>query len=408
MLLACMKKILVGIALGSLSVGAGPTGTETENPFALAGKAARQSPSSSVNYLLPQLELRRLRSVYLTPATAAAYWQALATYASLADETDSAAYYWQRFLGRSGVSTPQAGSVPALPRAEPAILAQTRLRQVVMFNEEHTQPRGRWLVASLLPALYRQGFRYLAIEALAPRDSAGLRRRGYPVAGSGFYTNEPHFGNLLRAARQIGFRLVAYESEMADREQGQARNLLAATIARQPDARVLVLAGHAHISEAGALGGRSMAQWVRQLAHIDPLTIDQTQAATDGLRSWQRLPAGAYLVGSKNIANRSITSDLYVFNHLRLTNTGNGFGQPIARAVSLRIPADSLRVGQAHQLLVYWLTEMQAHADAEPVLVCCLGPGKATSRTALLPGRYAVVVRDARGQRRWQRVLQVP
>ena len=76
-----MKKILAGIALGSLLVGAGPTGPETENPFALAGKAARQSPTGSVNYLLPQLELRRLRSVYLTPATAGVYWQALATYA---------------------------------------------------------------------------------------------------------------------------------------------------------------------------------------------------------------------------------------------------------------------------------------------------------------------------------------
>ncbi len=403
-----MKKILAGIALGSLLVGAGPTGPETENPFALAGKAARQSPTGSVNYLLPQLELRRLRSIYLTPATAGVYWQAMATYASLADETDSAAYYWQRFLGRSGTFPPQAGKTPTLPLAEPAILAQTRFRQVVMFNEEHTQPRGRWLVGSLLPALYRQGFRYLAIEALAPSDSAGLRRRGYPVVGSGFYTNEPHFGNLLRAARHLGFRLVAYESEITDREQGQARNLLAATIARQPDARVLVLAGHAHISETGALGGRSMAQWVRQLSHIDPLTIDQTQAATDGLRSWQRLPAGAYLTGPKNIANRCITSDLYVFNHLRLTNTGNGFGQPRARSVSLRVPADSLRVGQAHQLLVYWLAEMQAHADAEPVLVRCLGAGKATSRATLLPGRYAVVLRDARGQRRWQRVLQVP
>ena len=110
----------------------------------------------------------------------------------------------------------------------------------------------------------------------------------------------------------------------------------------------LVLAGHAHISETGALGGRSMAQWVRQLSHIDPLTTDQTQAATDGLQSWQRLPAGAYLAGPKNIANRSITSDLYVFNHLRLTNAGNGFGQPRARSVLLRVPADSLRVGQAH------------------------------------------------------------
>ncbi|RZJ93734.1 MAG: hypothetical protein EOO60_04655 [Hymenobacter sp.] len=402
-----MKKLLAGIALSSLLIGTGSASPEPENPFTLAEKAARQNPTGSVNYLLPQLELRRLRSIYLTPATSGMYWQAMATYASFADETDSAAYYWQRFLGRSSVSAHPAAKAPNLPVAGPAILAQTRLRQVVMFNEEHTQPRGRWLVGSLLPALYQQGFRYLAIEALAPTDSAGLRRRGYPVVGSGFYTNEPHFGNLIRAAHRLGFRLVAYESEATDREQGQARNLLAATIARHPSARVLVLAGHGHISETGALGGLSMAQWVRKLSHIDPLTIDQTQAVTDGLPSWQQLPPGAYLATPKSIANRSITSDLYVFNHLRLTNAGNGFGQPHARFVSLRVPVDSLQTGRAHQLLVYWLAEKQAHLDAEPVLVCCLGAGKSASRAALLPGRYAVVVRDALGQRRWQHALQV-
>lgn len=104
-----MKKTVVGILLGSSLVGAGPTSSETENPFALAGKAARQSPNGPVNYLLPQLELRRFRSVYLSLSTAGVYWQAMATYASLADETDSAAYYWQRFLGRSGTSKSQRG-----------------------------------------------------------------------------------------------------------------------------------------------------------------------------------------------------------------------------------------------------------------------------------------------------------
>ena len=83
-----MKKILAVIVLGSALTGAGPTDSAAENPFAIAGKAARQSPGGSVNYLLPQLELRRLQPVYLTPATAGVYWQALATYAALADETD--------------------------------------------------------------------------------------------------------------------------------------------------------------------------------------------------------------------------------------------------------------------------------------------------------------------------------
>lgn len=401
------KKTLAGIALISLLLGAGPARPKLESPFVLASKAARQSLNGPFNYLLPQLELRRLRSSYLNPSMAGIYWQALATYASLADETDSAAFYWQRFLGHDANSRPTTDKVPVLPVAGPAILAQTRRHQVVLFNEEHTQPRGRWLVGSLLPALYQQGFRYLALEALDPTDSAGLRYRGYPVVGTGFYTNEPHFGNLIRTARQLGFRLVAYESEATDREQGQARNLLSATIASHPNARVLVLAGHAHISEAGAMGGLSMAQWLQKLSHIDPLTIDQTQAATGSPPSWQQLPDGAYLVAPTSLSNREITSDLYVFNHLRLTDAGNSFGHPSAHQVMLQVPLDSLQAGQPHQLLVYWFAEKQAHLDAEPVLVRCLRAGEVPNRIFLLPGHYIVVLRNSLGQRRWQRILQV-
>lgn len=405
-----MSRQLVGwLVLAGTLLGAQAAEPVPENPFILAGKAAQPSLDAPFNYVLPQLALRRLRATYRRSALASAYWQATATFASLADETDSVAYYWGRAEGLPEVPTLSLEPAPSsfLPAAGPAILAHTRHQQLVLFNEEHTQPRGRWLVGRLLPALYQQGFRYLAIEALNPADSAGLRQRGYPLTTSGYYTNEPHFGNLLRQARHLGFRLVAYESEAADREQGQARNLLAATLARQPTARVVVLAGHGHINEAGISSSPSMAQWLRKLSGLNPLTIDQTQAATGGPPAWQRLPAGAYLVSPQYLTTRSLTSDLYVFNHLSLTEVGNGFGQSTARAVTLRLPADSLRSGPAWQLLVYQQAEWPRYRTAEPVVVRCLWSRPRQCRLVLLPGRYIVVVRDAFGRRQWQHTLHL-
>ena len=397
-----MKVQLAGWLLGAALLGAAWTAPEPENPFVLAGKAARVGPAGSLNYLLPLLELRRQRPAYLPGAAGGPYWQALATYAAMAGELDSAAYYWQQQPGYAAPA-PAPAPVVAPVAAEAAILAQTRQRQVVMFNEEHTQPRGRWLVGRLLPALYQQGFRYLALEALDAADSASLRQRGYPVAASGFYTNEPHFGNLMRRARQLGFHLVAYDAMSDDRERDEARNLLAATLGSYPQARVVVLAGHGHINESST--APTMATWVRKLSGIDPLTIEQTQAAAARPARWPQLPAGAYLVPPTALVNRALTCDLYVVNKLAVSMLGNGFGDPAARLTRVVLPADSLRPPQV--LLVYWQREKQAEPGAVPVAVHCLRPGQAEVRLPLLPGTYVAELRDAPGRQGWQKTFSV-
>lgn len=391
---------LIGCLLGVGVLASAMRRGEPENPFNLAGTSARVGPAGSFNYLLPLLELRRQRSIYQGSPQAGYYWQALSTYAAMGSEPDSAARYWRQAAGATEPA-PLAAPVGAPVPAAVAILAQTRQQQVVMFNEEHTQPRGRWLVGSLLPALYRQGFRYLALEALEAADSAGLRQRGYPVVVSGFYTNEPHFGNLIRQARQLGFKLVAYDAMTADRERDEARNLVAATLGPHPQARVVVLAGHGHINEASS--AQAMAAWVHQLTGIDPLTIEQTQAAQASLGQWQYLPAGAYLVPAASIPARFLTCDLYVLNRLPLL-LGNSFGQP-TRPTRLALPADSLRPPQV--LLVYWQGEKRTQPGAEPVAVRCLRPGETSVGLSLLPGAYVAELRTAPGRRCWQQVFTV-
>lgn len=391
-----------------------PAGPEPENPYALAARTAGDGKTSPRNYLRPLVELRHLQPAY-TGDTAqwersGTYWQVLATYAALADEADSATVYWRRQSGY-GEQPVQPGASLATQPARAAILSQTKQRQVVMFNEEHTQPRGRWLVGSLLPALYQQGFRYLALEALNTDDSTGVRQRGYPVASSGFYTNEPHFGNLIRQARQLGFRVVGYDAMSSERERDQARNLLAVSVGTDPKARMVVLAGHSHISEQGEGRNKPMAQWLHELSGIDPLTIEQTQLVTAQLPGLRQLPAGAYVVPQARAAlpaGRAMSCDMFVFNNLQLVEAGNSFGQRTGRLTALVAPTDSLRPGQPHVLLVYQQREWLAQANAEPVAVRCLQPGQARARLRLLPGTYVVALRDAPGRRCWQQVLQVP
>lgn len=167
--------------------------------------------------------------------------------------------------------------------AQPALEAIPELAknvQLVFLNEAHNVPMTRTLTVQLLPALRQAGFTYLAMETLYAADT-GLQRRGYPIAASGFYTEEPISAELVRTALKLGFKLVPYEA-ISDatgdtREAEQARNIYAAVFKKDPKARLIVEAGYAHIQKSGAfLGGRTMAEHLFELSGIDGLSVEQT------------------------------------------------------------------------------------------------------------------------------------
>lgn len=151
--------------------------------------------------------------------------------------------------------------------------------RLVLINEAHHVARHRATTRSLLKPLHELGFRYFAFEALK-EDAKTLQRRGYPIASTGSYVNEPEFGALVRKALQLGYLPVAYEAvdarDVHARERGQAENL-AAVLEREPDAKILVHVGYQHIDESGLLfGARTMAQRLKEMTGIDPLTINQS------------------------------------------------------------------------------------------------------------------------------------
>jgi hypothetical protein len=176
----------------------------------------------------------------------------------------------------SPLSNPDYTARPALE----AIPELARNYRAVFFNEAHNIPLTRTLTVQLLGKLRAEGFNYFAAETLYQTDT-GLQARGYPIKGSGFYTEEPICAEMVRTALKLGFKVIAYEA-LSDatgdaREAEQARNIYRQVFKADPSARLVLDAGYAHIQESGVyLGGSSMAEHLHKLSGIDPLTVEQT------------------------------------------------------------------------------------------------------------------------------------
>lgn len=152
------------------------------------------------------------------------------------------------------------------------------------INEAHHSGLNRCFTKSLLLPLWKNGYRYLAIEAITMNDSV-INDRGFPLMTSGYYLPEPNLGNLVREAIKLGFTIVSYDQFFNTgnsdknnnlREEAQARNILKKTIAKDSIGKVLIYSGHDHhITES--LGGiKQMGWWLKELSKYDILTVDQT------------------------------------------------------------------------------------------------------------------------------------
>ena len=173
-----------------------------------------------------------------------------------------------------------------------AIAGMARDRRLVMVNEAHHDPHTRVLTLELLPRLRTMGYTYFAAEALDERDD-GLIKRGYPVNRSGSeYLREPLYGDIVREAIRLGYTIVPYDAEGStqEREAGQARNLYERVFAKDPQAKLFVHAGYAHIDKRpdrlGAI--KPMAMELAKLSGIEALSIDQTDIREESPRSEER------------------------------------------------------------------------------------------------------------------------
>lgn len=172
-----------------------------------------------------------------------------------------------------------------------AVAALADKNQVVMINEEHDTPMHRAFTTRLLPILYAKGFRYLAAETLGEKDPE-LAKRGYPTHSTGFYTSDPVFGEMLREAIRLGFKIVPYEHPgdkllecrnqgkdadicQNERERGQAQNLYDRILHVDPRAKILVHVGRGHNQQLKFETWAMMGWHFKDITGITPLSVNQ-------------------------------------------------------------------------------------------------------------------------------------
>jgi len=166
------------------------------------------------------------------------------------------------------------------------ITNQAKKEQIIIINEAHHKPLHRVFTKQLLPSLYEQGYRYLALEAFPNFDGymAMLDSLGYVEKGEWLtYLKEPQMADLIREAKKIGYELVAYErtNRGTNREEAQAKNIVDKVLTKDPKAKILIHCGYCHLLESEGEKAKNcgqtkwMAKYLQEFSGINPLTIDQ-------------------------------------------------------------------------------------------------------------------------------------
>ena len=96
---------------------------------------------------------------------------------------------------------------------------EAKKTHLVIWGEEHHLPQTRSLYEALLRLLWKQGYRYLAAETFD--DQVMNPEFKYPDYRSGFYTMDPVYASAVRRAKDLGYRLIAYETKEIDTTEGR-------------------------------------------------------------------------------------------------------------------------------------------------------------------------------------------
>lgn len=379
------------------------------SPIRLANDAFLSRPNG--DYLAPLSALAQSRHAPATandPSIDGMLWQMLQQYHAMAGNTDSVKHFQQLSPDQIHLPAPTAPAVTAPRRptapadtlvaveAVPEILRRAATARVVVLNEAPTQVRHRQLAAALLPGLYQQGFRYLALETL--EDSVASTLAPLPLK-AGLHTREATCANLIRTARKLGFTLVAYDTERGnpERELAQATNLHNALRA-DPQARVLVYGVSSSTTILRMKGGRKetkrMPQHLTELTGWPILTIDQARLGNEAGRGLAPTPTGTaqvvYQLRKGQRRSPLPDYDLVVRNNLDPGQLPLPYSDaPNAQPVSLDVRP--YRPGAAtgrRMVQLYLQSELAVREDISPIYTHELRPSEDALALRLVPGRY--------------------
>lgn len=288
--------------------------------------------------------------------------------------------------------------------------------KVVMINENHFNAYPRVFLKKLLEPLYKKGFTILAGETFS-NDS--LKEIKELKQGIGFYTSEPNFGEVVRTALNLGFKILPYEknidydstsklNRLEFREYQQAFNLKK-QIERFPNKKFVVLVGFSHHSKTKRKDNQLMGACFKELTGINPFCIEQATMLEDG--SLSRVMPIYNFVQEKyqpkeSILFRSSDSfyvsslgrggfDVQIF-HPRTTYDANGYATWLLNKGDIKKTFafnDAKYAGTIFQIYEYFEFGRLPFGDAIPILNLPLD-GKNTFDITLESGNYYAKVYD--------------
>lgn len=177
-----------------------------------------------------------------------------------------------------------AAKTVKLTDASTEILKAARNRQVLCISEAHFMPWNRAFGTSLLPGLYKEGFRYLCLETRDAPALAAMSANRLVRFSSERFGYDPVRATMLDEAMRMKYKLVAIDSteQLEDRERYMAEQVQA-VLKAEPKAKVLVWAGYSHVTKIrqdGYTPPVHMAKYLWDATGIEPFSV--WQCAWDG------------------------------------------------------------------------------------------------------------------------------
>jgi len=148
--------------------------------------------------------------------------------------------------------------------------------KIVAINEAHHVSQHRIVMQSLLPILYENGYRCLAVEGLS-HDDININIRKYPkFMLSGHYLRDPEYANMIRTALEMGFELIPYDQRKPSRDE-KAANHIYNYILENNIEKIVIYAGYDHIKEKEINDNTYLVIYLNQYLKTDAFTISQTE-----------------------------------------------------------------------------------------------------------------------------------
>ena len=351
------------------------------------------------------------------------YLQTLGVAQSRVGDVDGAINSFDKFQSTWNVPQEPAVDIDGLTAEDAiaAIINAARKRQIVILNEGHNMPMHRAFAQKLSRELRKLGFSYLACETFG-ESIADVARIGVTWY-SGYYTQDPVFGEFVREAHKSGWTLVPYETitddvselshaeRMKIRELGQAQNLVDRILTKDPTAKIFIFVGYGHARKAPKAKQEGladmMAEYLRRLSGIDPLVIDQTKMYSHPEQAFelppyrpivQVLPRSEPFVlrkadgGYRTIGYAEGMVDFVVVHPpYPMENGRPQWLRTLAGRVAREIPAGLLPESGRRVISVF---REEDSGDAVPVDVVLLEAGKPMPMLMLPEGKFRLTVEN--------------